>query len=274
MPQLCQEARCRVGTVAGRQPCGPDAFILELAFADPVAGVTPGRFAMLSREDDLGPLIPRPFSVYDQPAPDRLTFLIQVLGAGTRALARLRKGDPVTCTVPLGNGFEVRGPERDVVFVAGGVGSAPFLLYGRRRLEAGLGERTTYYFGARTADRLYDLESFEAMGLRALLATEDGSAGRQGNVIQRLASGLETGEVPGAALFCACGPEGLLHAFAAFACEHGLDAELSLETYMGCGFGVCNACPIPTREDGPLGAWPYAKTCLDGPVFALESIEF
>jgi dihydroorotate dehydrogenase electron transfer subunit len=274
MASLCADARCRTAEVVAHTPCGPDAFILELAFDGPVDGVAPGRFAMLGRDDDVGPLIPRPFSVYDQPAPDRLTFLIQVIGEGTRALARLGAGERVLCTVPLGNGFEVDGNEREVVFLAGGVGSAPFLLYGRQRLEAGLGDRTTFFFGARSADRLYDQSAFEALGLRTVFATDDGSQGFHGTVVACLAAALEKGEVGRDALFAACGPEGLLHAFAAFARAEGLDGRLSLETYMGCGIGVCNACPTPTLAGGPLGNWPYAKTCLEGPVFALDAIAF
>ena len=96
MATLCTTARCHVGTVAGHRACGPDAFVLELAFDQPVEGIRPGRFAMLCREDGAGPLIPRPFSVYDRPAPDRLTFLVQVIGDGTKALAALREGDRVS----------------------------------------------------------------------------------------------------------------------------------------------------------------------------------
>ncbi|MDP6962642.1 MAG: dihydroorotate dehydrogenase electron transfer subunit, partial [Planctomycetota bacterium] len=74
------------------------------------------------------------------------------------------------------------------------------------------------------------------------------------------------------AVFLACGPEGLLHAFADFARLRNLDAYLSLETYMGCGYGVCNACPVSTSREGKLSSWPYAKTCCEGPVFSLKDI--
>ena len=176
--------------------------------------------------------------------------------------------------MPLGNGFEVRGPEREVALVAGGVGSAPFLLYGRQRAQHTGSAPTHFLFGARTADRLYDRAAFEFDGLGTRLCTDDGSEGFHGNVVQYTAALLERGEIGREALFAACGPEGLLHAFAAFAREHELDCELSLETYMGCGFGVCNACPTRTRPDGPYGDWPYVKTCLEGPVFDLNAIDF
>jgi len=136
-----RDARCLDTRVESSRACGPDAILLELRLPEELPPLAPGRFAMLSRADGLGPLVPRPFSVYAQPAPDRLLFLIQLLGSGTRALAALAPGDGVTCTAPLGRGFAVPGSGEPVVLVAGGVGSAPFLGYARERVRAGAGAR-------------------------------------------------------------------------------------------------------------------------------------
>ena len=270
MGHLPQDARCCRAALAARRACGPDAFVLELAFGQAFAPLAPGRFAMLAAADGSGPLIPRPFSVYDQLAPDRLSFLVQVIGPGTRCLAALAIGSELICTLPLGNGFTVAEPDREVALVAGGVGSAPFLLYARARARAG--GLSHFLYGARSADRLYDREAFQTGALRCLDATDDGSLGFRGNVVACLAAELDAGRIGAGALVCACGPEPLLHAFAAFARERGLDAQLSLETYMGCGIGVCNGCPTPTAAAGAFGDWPYAKSCLDGPVFALADV--
>ncbi|PCJ51870.1 MAG: hypothetical protein COA70_13295, partial [Planctomycetota bacterium] len=96
-----------------------------------------------------------------------------------------------------------------------------------------------------------------------------------GAILERPSIAMEATDVlPADALFLGCGPAGLLHGFADFARARNLDAVLSLETYMGCGFGVCNACPVATNPDGPLGFWPYTRTCIEGPVFPLSSIQF
>ncbi len=245
---------------------------LEQGFEEGLEPLEPGRFAMLTPEQDVELTVPRPFSVYEQLGPRRLSFLIQVLGAGTRVLGELEPGAALRCTLPLGNGFRLAPPEREVVLVAGGVGSAPFLLYAQAR--AGAAAATHLLYGARSADRLYDRGSFAIEGVRRLDATDDGSLGFHGNVVACLDAELAAGRVSEAALYCACGPEPLLHAFAAFARERGLEAQLSLETYMGCGIGVCNGCPIDTAPDGAYGDWPYAKSCLDGPVFALADLAF
>lgn len=265
-------ARCRAGVLRAKRACGPDAFVGEIDLPEDPGLVLPGQFAMLSPGDGSGPCIPRPFSVFDRPDARRLTFLIQVHGPGTRALEAVPEGGTWTVTMPLGNGFVAPPVSRPVVFVAGGVGSAPFLLYARARVAAGAGARTWMLYGARTPDRLYDAEAFARTGVPTLSATQDGGAGFRGSVLDLLAQELDARRLPQDALFCACGPEGLLRAFAGFARGRGLDAELSLETYMGCGWGGCNACPVATDPAGPLGAWPWAKTCTQGPVFPLAAV--
>jgi dihydroorotate dehydrogenase electron transfer subunit len=262
-------------TLLSRREVGPDAIIMELALPEPMTDVAPGVFAMLSPADGSGPEIPRPFSLYDLPAPDRATFLVQIMGRGTQALAAVSPGQEVLCTMPLGNGFTLPAPERPVVIVAGGVGCAPFLHYLRLRLQQGAGARTHMIYGARESSRLYDYQAFAALdGIDLRAATDDGSLGFHGNVIAALDAGLANGSLPRDADFLACGPAGLLHGFADYARKQDLQAWLSLETYMGCGFGVCNACPVETEPEGPLGAWPWARTCREGPVFPLTSIRF
>ena len=263
-----------VGSVVEQRIVGSDAFVLELDVPNMPSTMPPGAFAMLSPEDGSGPEIPRPFSVYDRLAADRFTFLVQTLGRGTKAIEQVKVGAKMRVTMPLGNGFEVAAATRTVVMVAGGVGSAPFLLYAKQRAQMGASSNTHMLFGARTMERLYDRQAFEAVDVDLHLATDDGTLGFHGNVIACLADLLDHDKLPADALFLGCGPAGLLHGFADFARKRQLDAVLSLETYMGCGFGVCNGCPVATNPDGPLGAWPYTRTCIEGPVFPLSSIQF
>ena len=273
MPSSETTASSLKATLKERRAVGPDAFVLELQVPG-LPDLPPGQFAMLSPESGGSQQIARPFSIYDRPAADTVSFLIQVLGEGTREICDLPPGAELRCTIPLGNGFEVAPTEETVVFVAGGVGSAPFLLYARARAAMGAGASTHMILGARSAERLYDRQSFESIELQLMPATDDGSLGFHGHAVAALEHALDSGAVPADARFLACGPAPLLHGFADFARARSLRAWLSLETYMGCGFGVCNGCPVPTRADGPLGHWPYARTCVDGPVFPLEAIEF
>ncbi len=70
----------------------------------------------------------------------------------------------------------------------------------------------------------------------------------------------------------ACGPDPMLRAVERLARERDLPCWLSLEELMGCGGGICNGCPVPTCPEGPLGSWPNAKCCVEGPVFSTEQI--
>ena len=77
---------------------------------------------------------------------------------------------------------------------------------------------------------------------------------------------LDYGEVKaGEVVFC-CGPDPMMHAVAALCEKRGLRCFLSLETYMACGYGVCNGCSVAVQGERFKG-WPYSKTCQEGPVY-------
>jgi dihydroorotate dehydrogenase electron transfer subunit len=271
MPAPPDDARSFQAEVVSVEPCGDDGVRLAVRPEAALPPIRCSRFFMLRREDGRSPAIPRPFSIYRQKG-DLLEFLIKVMGRGTRALADCVPGQALRVIGPLGNGWpalDAAGPPW--VMLAGGVGSAPFHL-AIEQAEVPAGD-LTYLFGAATAGLLYDLAAFEALGARVRTATVDGSQGLHGNVLDLLKSLWANGELPERVRLLACGPEKMLEAVADLARERELDCWLSLETLMGCGVGICNGCPIPTRPEGPLGAWPNAKCCVEGPVFEARAID-
>lgn len=278
MPAPPTDARSFLGKVVSTDPCGDDAVILTLAPEVDLPPIRASRFFMLKCLDRDGPLIPRPFSIYRH-RNGHCEFLIKVMGRGTRALARCQPGESVRMIGPLGNGWPtLDGSGAPWVMIAGGVGSAPFPMAIDQAVAGMDGAapvapaEMTLMFGAATRGLLYDLDAFRATGVGVHAATDDGSEGFQGNVLEMLQSLWERGEVPGDCRLLACGPERMLEAVEDLARERGLQAWLSLETLMGCGVGICNGCPVPTLEQGPMGAWPNAKCCVEGPVFSLETV--
>lgn len=233
---------------------------------------------MLRREDRLSPAIPRPFSVYRQVDGD-LEFLIKVMGAGTAALAHSVPGQLLRLVGPLGNGWPtLDGEGAPWVMIGGGIGSAPFYM-GIQQALLGMDGRApvqrealTYIYGAARKGLLYDLDAFTKLGARVETCTDDGSAGFKGNVIQLLESLWSKGSLPREVRLLACGPERMLEAVEKLARARNLRCWLSLETLMGCGVGICNGCPVPTVPDGPMGAWPNAKCCVEGPVFSVADV--
>lgn len=278
MPAPPPDARSLTAEVVALTPCGDDGVILELRPERVLAPVRASRFFMLKRADRLSPLIPRPFSLYRQRG-DTLEFLLKVMGRGTRALADSRPGDALRLVGPLGNGWPaLAGGGAPWVMLAGGVGSAPFYLGIQQALAGMDGEKPArpdelvYLYGAARRGLLYDLERFRALGVRVHTATDDGSEGLRGNVLQLLERLQQRGELPREVRLLACGPHPMLVAVERLARAKGLACWLSLETLMGCGVGICNGCPVSTRPEGPLGSWPNAKCCVEGPVFAADAI--
>jgi dihydroorotate dehydrogenase electron transfer subunit len=230
------------------------------------AHVQPGQFAQLQLADADGPLLRRPFSIAWVEA-DCCSFVLTPVGRGTRALAALQIGDRVNSLGPLGHGFDVSSPDRAVI-VSGGVGCAPFpfVIEALRRTDA----TVTVLSGAATASRLYPAERFGRgdSAVRVIEATDDGSAGAHGRVIDLLDQEL----VAGSTIY-ACGPNRMVAALAqrlkSFV-QPPTRTLASLEAPMGCGFGTCLGCALPLR--GADDQW--ALCCSDGPVFAIEAIDW
>jgi dihydroorotate dehydrogenase electron transfer subunit len=190
-----------------------------------------------------------------------------VVGKMTGRLPGVEANEPLEVWGPLGKPFlPVHAPER-VAFVAGGIGQTPFLAFARELLGTrGYGGQTprkrtakvSLYYGVRTAALAAGVDDFRAAGVEVLLASDDGSIGTKGFVTQLLASHGKTGPLVG------CGPEPMLHALAKLARSWDVPCQVSLETPMACGVGICFSCVTKvTTADG----WDYRRVCVDGPVF-------
>lgn len=229
----------------------------------PIAETFPGQFYMLRTDDRWPVLVPRPLSLYDRgDGGSHGGFLIKAIGPGTQALASCEAGDQVWLTGPFGKPF----PEdvEDPVCVAGGVGLAPFLLLSQRYRELGK-QPPRLLFGGRDRDSLAGMDDFGDLA-RVWTSTEDGSHGERGLVTHLLTGLLERGEVTAADTVFCCGPDPMMHAVAALCAERGMACYLSLENYMGCGFGVCNGCTVEVVPER-YGGWPYSRSCQEGPVY-------
>lgn len=236
--------------------------------------VAPGQFVMVETADGLEPYLRRAFSVHDVSKTDRgarIELLVKIVGPGTRALAAKRPGDRVAVLGPLGRPFGSAGADpadaRPVALVAGGVGSAPLLLLGRRLLAQGVG--FDFFYGGRGAVDLARRESFAALaeqsGGELIATTEDGSVGLRGLVTAALVERMAAGRYR---KVFSCGPMGLLKRLAELSAEHGVPGEAALETPMGCGFGACLGCAVEL-VDGR-----FALCCKDGPVFACDAVKW
>ena len=163
--------------------------------------------------------------------------------------------------------------------VAGGIGQTPFLAlarwylqqrrYGQPAPTPPTARRVTLCYGTRSAGYLAGVDDFVRLGVDVGLSTDDGSAGHPGLVTDLVERMLP--ESPTPHVVC-CGPERMMHAVAAQCARHGATCEVSLETPMACGLGICFSCVTRVRDEH--GAWDYRRTCVEGPVFDAARIEW
>lgn len=208
----------------------------------------PGQFVQASVPEMF---LRRPFSVCDVDG-DVLTLCVRRSGEGTRTLCELPVGTTLDLLTGLGSGFDLRNASPMPLLIGGGSGVGA--LYGLAKELGNCGRLVRAALCFHTAEDVYYVNQFRALGAKVTVYTEDGSMGEAGEALYALV-------LPHWDVF-ACGPLGMLEALDD-ACERPL--QISLEARMGCGFGVCMGCTIET-VNGPK------RVCKDGPVFRGQEV--
>lgn len=225
----------------------------------PLPPMMPGQFAQLRVDGSKETFLRRPISInFVDTKLNQIWFLVQLVGAGSRALGCLREGDTLNALLPLGNGFSMPvSAEKKHLLVGGGVGTAPLLYLGAQMNLMGM--RPTFLLGARTKDMLLQLEDFERVG-DVYVTTEDGSAGEKGFVTQHSILFKQHFD-----RISVCGPSPMMKAVARFARANSVPCEVSLENMMACGLGACLCCVEKTAKGNVC-------VCTEGPVFDINEL--
>ena len=230
----------------GHRQVARGMFVLTLDAPEIAQSVRAGQFVNLGWAG--GPFLRRPFSVY-RTVGDQIEVILKAVGAGTEQLLQMTAGEMISCLGPLGHGFDLSPGPRSVALVSGGLGVAPMPLAARDARSAGM--QVMWVHGARTADELCS----EADGDEVIWATDDGTRGFAGTAVAA---------VPEVDLVLACGPNRMLAGVA----SRWPDAQVAVETYMGCGTGVCLGCAVPLARGG------YDRACKEGPVYRAADVEW
>lgn len=219
----------------------------------------PGQFVSLYCHEK-SRLLPRPISICEiDREKGALRLVYRLVGNGTREFSHYAPGDEVQMLGPLGNGFPLEG-EKPIV-IGGGIGVPPML-----QLSKELKNRPTVVLGYRD-NQLFLKEQFDAEG-SVYVATDDGSVGVHGTVVDVLRQEKITGDV-----IYACGPKPMLAAVKAYAAEKGILCYVSMEERMACGIGACLGCVCGTKHEDEHSHVHNARVCKDGPVFLAEEVE-
>lgn len=259
---------------------GDATFLLRVAAPDIASSVIPGQFVMIRMTGINAPLIGRALAVFDvindgSGNPTWIDLVYLKKGTLTTALADSPLGTNVTLWGPLGNGFADRPCDR-LIMAVGGIGQTPMLLLGREALgtqsfgdstrRSGWAQQVELIYGARRSSLLAGVEDFQAAGFDVTLCTDDGSAGQKKLVPAVLADRLAELPPHEKIRVVTCGPEIMMEKVAE-ACEaKSIDCQVSMETPMACGIGICFSCVAQVRQDGPE-EWDYKRTCVEGPIF-------
>ncbi len=206
-------------------------------------------------------LLPRPISIceIDKEA-GSLRVVYRVVGKGTEEFSHLTAGDTVDILGPLGNGFPLE--EGHAIVVGGGIGVPPML-----ELAKQLPGTVTAVMGYRNDD-LFLTEEFTDVAAELVIATDDGSVGTHGTVVDAIKENELTADV-----IYACGPKPMLRALAAWAAEEGIKCYVSMEERMACGVGACLGCVCQSTEVDDHSHVKNKRVCADGPVFLSTEIE-
>ena len=260
-------------TVIANARLSRDYSVLSLAAPEVGRRTAPGQFVMVKPAGVTDPLLRRPFSVFEvlRGADGEVTgvsILNKRAGRSTNKLYELEPGDVVSCLGPLGLPFKAVAPPVEAWMVAGGVGLAPFATLAESL--AASKTPSTLFYGARTAAELFHLEFFEQLGIKLVLATEDGGHSVNGHCVKGrvtspLEAALKNASSRAGAMVYACGPEPMLEAVAKLAARYNQPCQVSVERVMGCGLGGCYSCVVPVRHGDEHAN--LVRSCISGPVF-------
>ncbi|MCP1102634.1 dihydroorotate dehydrogenase electron transfer subunit [Aequitasia blattaphilus] len=252
-----------IAKVLSQKEIAKDIFDLWIESQSVTADGKAGQFVSLYTGDE-SRLLPRPISICEIDS-DRnaLRLVYRVTGehTGTKIFSKMTEGDEIEILGPLGNGFDTSIPE-DAILIGGGIGIPPMLELAKERSGKS-------YIVTGFKDSTFLMEDLQRWG-EVAIATEDGSAGTKGTVLDAIRdNGIK------ADVLYACGPTPMLKAVKEYAKEEGIEkVYLSLEEKMACGVGACLACVCKSKEVDSHTHVKNKRVCKEGPVFSAWEVEF
>lgn len=230
------------------------------------ADAKPGQFiAVYSSKEST--LLPRPISICEvNDAGTAIRIVYRVVGKGTEEFSHYKVGRRVYVLGVLGNGYPLeKATQKKVLLLGGGIGIPPLLELAKQLRKRDNLADITISVGYRNND-LFLVEDLQQYG-KVLIATEDGTVGTKGNVMDAISQNNITADT-----IYACGPMPMLKAIKTYAEKHDIMAYISLEERMACGVGACLGCVCKTTKKDSHSHVNNARICTDGPVFEAREV--
>ena len=283
-----------IAVVVDQNALGSGIYDLTLKTTNIAKAAKAGQFVSVY-SNDKSKLLPRPISLCGIDRDEdtiRLVYRVTGENTGTEEFSKLVMGDKIRILGPLGNGFTVE-PGKKAFLIGGGIGVPPMLQLAKD-INSGVvqtsvavdtntqekgqtEEKQINGHGKKICDmniimgyrdeNTFLLDEFKEQA-DSFVATEDGSVGTKGNVIDAIKeNGLE------ADVIYACGPMPMLRALKAYAMEHDMECYVSMEERMACGIGACLACVCKTKDKDAHSNVNNKRICKEGPVFDAKEVE-
>lgn len=261
---MVKPARAQVyeAKVLSNAPVAENLWMMVLQAPPLAANISSGQFLSIKALHEPRQLARIPVSYvtcdFDQGS---IEVVYSIVGAGTQALSKMKSGDKTTVLGPGGHGWELTARTRRCLLLAGGFGVAPIA-----SAAQGLGLQGLAFdvvLGARSASHIWGIDRVTAYGAEnVIITTDDGSAGAKGFCTDVLKAAIPEEKYD---LVLACGPEPMLKKVALLCNEHGINAQVSMERMMTCGFGACMTCAVDTKKG-------RVSTCMHGPVMKANEV--
>lgn len=249
-------------TILSQEMIATDIYSLWLHAEEIASQAKPGQFISVYCNDS-GKVLPRPISICEiDREKGALRIVYRIAGKGTAEFASMKAGEKLDIMGPLGNGFPMEAVKGKRVFMMGGGIGVPPMVQTAKEAEADV----TVIAGYRNSE-IFLKNELSANG-RLVVATEDGSVGTNGNVMDAIRENHLEADV-----IFACGPAPMLRAIKAYAEENKILCYISMEERMACGIGACLACVCKSKEVDGHSHVHNKRVCKDGPVFLSTEVE-
>jgi dihydroorotate dehydrogenase electron transfer subunit len=128
------------------------------------------------------------------------------------------------------------------------------------------GSKTIFLYGGQSKSDIIDIERIRDASSEVKVCTEDGSVGSKMLVTELLELHLQRkGDWSSIQIF-SCGPKAMLRVVSSIAKKYDIPCQVSLESYMACGFGACLGCVVKVLQEKSNDI-VYERVCKEGPVF-------
>lgn len=251
-----------------RESLSENIFLIDVSAPRVAEKCLPGQFVIV-RADEKGERIPLTICDYNREN-GTVTLVVQIVGASTLKLSRLNENDGVEDIVgPLGVPSEIVTADdgflknKNIVFVAGGVGTAP--VYPQVKYLSERGYKFDVIIGAKSKNIVILENEMKRYAKNVYVCTDDGTYGFKGLVTDKLSKLTESGEKYD--ICVAIGPVIMMKFVSKLTEKLGIDQIVSMNPVMVDGTGMCGACRLTVGNEVKFA-------CVDGPEFDGHKVDF